>query len=189
MLKTIPLIIISCYFIKTANSQITKGTWMLSGTISFSSTNYNSDAGSKSNYINLQVYPHVGYFFADKFAAGLNAGINRYGTKAISTNVYDSYTDFNTGPFVRYYLLAVDNQINIVTEGSYMYGFFGGGQSQRSTSKNTYAFNAGPVIYFNETAGLEFLVGYSSYKYVGFSGRDNTIQLGLGLQVNLRKDK
>jgi hypothetical protein len=188
MQKTIFFFIIICFTIKGANSQTTKGNWLVGGSASYASTNYKSDAGSKSIGFVFNLSPNIGYFLADKFATGIKIGIGKSGYKAQGTSVSSIYTDFNVGPFVRYYLLSSDKQFNIITEGSYQYGFTAD-ELRRLTTKNTFAFAAGPVVYFNSSVGLEFLVGYATYKNLGFSGSNSTVQVGLGLQVHLQRDK
>ena len=178
-------LIVSCL---TADCQITKGNWLVGGSASYASTNYKSDAGSKSIGFVFNLSPNIGYFLADKFATGIKTGIGKSGYKAPGTSVSSIYTDFNVGPFVRYYLLSSDKQFNIITEGLYQYGFTAGNLG-RLTTKNTFAFSAGTVVYFNSSVGLEFLIGYATYKNVGFSGSNNTVQVGLGLQVHLERDK
>lgn len=177
------------FFAFTANSQVTKGNWLVGGNINFSSTNYKSDAGSKSVGFDFKLTPNIGYFIADKFATGIKAGIGKNGRKAEGTTVSATYTDFNIGPFLRYYLLSPERQFNILTEVTYQYGFAGGNGGSKKPMKSTFAFAAGPVIYFNNSVGLEFLIGYSTYKYATFSGSNKTFQFGLGLQVHLERNK
>ena len=185
MLKTIIVILAAISLSFESNSQITKGNLMLGGNINYSSTNFNSENfGVPHKYYSLQIKPNIGYFFVDKFAAGLKVGINKEGEKA------NNYTDFNVGPFIRYYFLHPEKKINILTEANYQYGFLGIPLSNNtSTSKNSFALSAGPVFYFNTSVGLEFLVSYSTYKFSGIKGSNNTIMFGLGLQVHLEKEK
>lgn len=119
----------------------------------------------------------------DKLTAGLQANISKIGNASGNT----SYTDFNIGPFIRYYILGTERHANIITEASYLYGFEKGSRPGK-TSKNTFSFSAGPVIYFNNVVGLEMLVSYSTYKFSGFNGSNNTIMFGVGLQVHLEKN-
>lgn len=168
-----------------SNSQITKKNWMLGGNISYASTNYNSTVyGPPHTTYYLQISPNIGYFFVDKLAGGLRAGISKTGEEARN----QSYTDFNVGPYFRYYLLNLEKQVNVVTEAAYLYGFEKG-STPESTSKNTFSFSAGPVIYFNNVVGLEMLVSYSTYKFSQIEGNNNTIRFGIGLQVHLEKEK
>jgi len=170
-----------------SHSQVTKRNWMIGGNINYLSTNYNSENyGEPHTYHNLKVNPSVGYFFIDRFAAGLKAGISREGQKGYG----NSYTDFNIGPYIRYYFLDPEKNVNIFSETMYQYGFVGSlSGDNNSTSKNTFALSAGPVIYFNSVVGIEFLVSYSTYKFAGTKGSNNTIMFGIGLQVHLEKEK
>ena len=54
---------------------------------------------------------------------------------------------------------------------------------------NSFSFAAGPVLYFNSSVGLEFLVGYSTVKYLHIEGSDNTLQAVIGLQVHLESEE
>lgn len=167
-----------------AIGQITKNNWMLGGAISYASTNYNSiNFGLAHTTYNLEVKPNVGYFFIDKLSAGLRSGIGITGDRDRS----QSYTDFNIGPYIRYYLLNPEKYVNVITEAGYLYGFEKGSTPEK-TPKNTFCFSAGPVLYFNTVVGLEVLLSYSTYKYSGFTGNNNTIMVGLGLQVHLEKE-
>lgn len=166
-----------------ANSQITKGNWMLGGTISYASTKYNSiNYGAPHTTYYLQVSPNAGYFFVDKLVGGIRAAINKTGDVGPNT----SYTDFNIGPYLRYYLLAPEKQVNVVTEAAYLYGYDKYTTPDKN-SKHTFSFSAGPVIYFNSVVGLEMLFSYSTYKFTEFDGSNNTIRFGIGLQVHLEK--
>ena len=179
---TIILLFLSFSF--GANSQITKWNWMLGGNLSYASTNYNSrNYEDPHTAYNLKLSPNVGYFFVDKLAGGVKASINKNGDK----DRRQSYTDFNIGPYIRYYLLAPDKQVNIVTEAVYLYVFEKGTPPDK-TFKNTFSFSAGPVIYFNNVVGLEMLIDYSTYKFSIIEGNNNTIRFSIGLQIHLEKE-
>jgi len=185
MLKTLCFIISTSFIVINANSQVTKGNWMLGGAISYASTNYNSENyGIPHTAYNLQITPNVGYFFIDKLAAGIKTGIRKIGDKR-GTN----YTDFNVGPFCRYYLLNPEKMVNILAEGGYQFGFEKGTTSTK-TLKNTFTFSCGPAVYLNTIVGMEFLVTYSTYKFSGTQGNhnNNTIMFGLGLQIHLESE-
>ena len=175
-------------FFFASDAQITKGNWMIGGNASYSSTNYKSDFGSKTKFFDLQLIPHVGYFIADKIATGIAANIVYMGFN-VDASTQATSTDFNLGPFIRYYLLSTEREFNIVTEATYQYGFAGGNVGSKKPRKNTFAFAAGPVIYFTNSVGLEFLIGYSTYKYTAFAGSDNSIRFGIGIQAHLEKNK
>lgn len=179
MKKIICLCVVVLLF-NLSYSQITKGNWLVGGSASFSNTDYGSGASTQYKRTDLQISPSIGYFVADKLAFGLSPSIV-YGKAILPTNTGSS-TVFNIGPFARYYLLQADKPFNLFAEGNYAYGAISGGDGQ-----HTYSIEAGPVLYFNSSVGLEFTFGYSSTKYVGYSGHDNVLQFGIGFQIHLEK--
>jgi Outer membrane protein beta-barrel domain len=183
-IATLGFITIFCF---KSHSQITKGNWMLGGNTGFSSTNYESNVGSKSTFIVLRGSPNVGYFFSDKVAAGLRLDFLNNKQKATSTNTSSKYTTMGLGPFVRYYFLQSNSQTNILVEASYQYGTEKG--DSWKYKKNTFSLVAGPVIYLNTVVGMEFLVGYFSSKYMDYDGNNNSLQVGIGFQIHLEKEK
>jgi hypothetical protein len=60
------------------SGQITKNNWMLGGSISFSSTNFNSENyGAPHQYGDLKINPNVGYFLIDRLSVGIKTGIEK----------------------------------------------------------------------------------------------------------------
>ena len=199
-MKTTVLFLLSILTIKYSTGQITKHNWLVGGTGFFNSTTYNNDAGVPGRKIStIQLTPDIGYFIADKFAAGLKLGFSSSRNTISGQNSLTKNTTYSFGPFVRYYFLPTDKQLNLLIDGSYQYGIErGGGASAPSGQplnfsitqyeKNTFSISAGPVVYFNSSVGLEFLIGYTTSKYVKYNGNNNTILVGIGLQVHLEKD-
>ena len=176
----------------TAKSQLTKGNWLVGGTGKFysyisenSSVTYNTEA----KYTQIDLSPSIGYFVIDKLAFGLRPTFSSITGKVtsaggLSTNVQRYWI----GPFSRYYFLNNENNYNIVGDLSYQFGFFGGGLAKGKLS--TFSALAGPVIYFNATVGIEFLLGYSYSKEEVEQGNKEIrkgFQLGIGLQIHLEK--
>jgi hypothetical protein len=189
-------------------SQITQGNWLLGGSANFSTSSQETAVSTgvqKSSYLNYQIAPNIGYFFKDKFAGGLKAGITkgkadygdlRQGGVTVASGGYSNATWFDLGPFARYYLLSPDRQFNLFAEGNFMYGL--GGLHPGKSSRYNYSFYAGPVIYFNSSVGLEFTIGYSSEltkhfhpntNELVFSSKIKALQVGLGFQFYLERDK
>ena len=166
------------------NAQLTKGNWLVGGNGSFSSTKYNSTVTASYNQTYIQISPSIGYFIIDKLAVGLRPGYS-YSKAETGTNNY-AQNVFNIGPFVRYYFLEPDKRVNILTEASYQHTI-SKVTDNPSVPSNGFSFLAGPVIYFNPTVGLEFTIGYNTFRYGGESTSSNTILLGLGLQIHLEK--
>lgn len=101
------------------------------------------------------------------------------------------YTDVQrywVGPFARYYILPAENQYNLLADLSYQFGFYGG---TVKGDLRTFSALTGPVIYFNSTVGLEFLLGYYSRKDKDSEISRINISKGfhivVGLQIHLEK--
>lgn len=182
MKKNLILIVIYSFIIKNANCQITKGNWLVGGSASYSSLNSLSTASTQFKQSNFQITPSVGYFLKDKFAVGLNPSLY-YG----SNNIGNSSTIITIGPFVRYYFLIPENVFNLFGEGSYAYGSNTGKGQGAAQILNIYSISGGPVIYFNSSVGLEFIINYSKTSIAGFSGTNNEIRFGIGFQIHLEK--
>jgi hypothetical protein len=195
------LFILAVSMIKISSGQLTKQNWLVGGNGIFNSTTYNNSAGIPGQKMtNIQLTPNIGYFITDKFATGLKLSFGSVRFRIEGQNNLTKNTTYSFGPFVRYYLLPIKKQFNILIDGSYQYGIerSGGGSapigqplefSITQYKKNTFSISAGPVLYFNSHVGLEFLIGYTTSKYVKFSGNNNTLLVGIGLQVHLEKDK
>jgi hypothetical protein len=179
MKKTLLLCFATFTLLLSASGQITKGYWLLSGSAGFSSLTIKSAASIQLKQTDIQLSGSVGHFIFDKFAAGIRPSLS-YG----SNNITHASTVFNIGPFVRYYLLRKESTVNILADAGYLYGTLSG-----NNSSNTYTVSIGPVVYFNTSVGLEFLIGYSTTKIPGYDGSNNKIQVGVGFQFHLEKEK
>lgn len=184
MLKSFVIIIAAIFLSAKSFGQITKNTWLLSGNASFLSQKNSSAASLQYKQTDFQISPTIGYFIIDKFAVGLKPSFT-YGKNNLIAGG-DAQTIFLIGPFARYYLLQTDRPFNLLFEGSYSYTSL----NQASESKqHTFFIGTGPVLYFNTTVGLEFILGYSTTKVVDFTGTNNGIRFGIGLQIHLEKEK
>jgi len=184
MKKTILLFLIASIFYNDADCQITKDSWMVGGNASFSQLQSSSTSAAQFKQTNFEITPLVGYFLMDKFATGLNPSLTYVSNNAGNTN-----TIINIGPFVRYYFLDAENIVNLFAESGYAYGSITGKGQEKGQHLNTFSFSGGPVVYFNSSIGLEFIITYSTTKAVGFSGANNEIKFGIGFQIHLEKDK
>jgi len=81
--------------------------------------------------------------------------------------------------------MPTEKIVNILVDGAYQFGSEKG--QSNPTSKHTFTINGGPVVYFNSNVGLEFLVGYSTFTFVGQPGTNTSIQVNLGLHIHLEK--
>ncbi|MDP1845103.1 MAG: hypothetical protein Q8K64_16945 [Sediminibacterium sp.] len=193
-MKIILIFIFIFFFSITAKSQLDKGIWLVSGTGNFLTSKYEYTSptfSSKSDRLNIAISPNIGYFIIDKLAVGLRTSFSK--NKDQVTGVGGGYTNvnrFSIGPFTKYYFLEKYKHYNLVADVSYQYGLY----SFKPTKGNSNTFNAaiGPVIYFNTSVGLEFLVGYYSTKETikqdgDITTKQSGFQIGIGFQIHLGK--
>lgn len=109
MRKTILFILIIIICSNAANSQISKGNWLMSGSASFLRLQSSSAASIQYKQTNFQISPTVGYFLKDKFGIGVRPSLT-YG----SNNLGNSSTVISIGPFARYYFLKPENIFNLL---------------------------------------------------------------------------
>lgn len=191
MKSTLPILFFILLSIP-AKAQLNKGIWLAGGNGKFYSYNSEYSSGSYDNeakYTQIDVSPSIGYFAADKLAFGIKPTFSSI--KGRVTSLGGGYTNVQRywiGPFARYYLLNASNNYNIVTDLSYQYGLVNGSGLKGKLS--TFSALLGPVIYFNTSVGLEFLLGYSYTKEdVEQANREirKGFQIGLGFQIHLEK--
>ncbi|MEI9945329.1 MAG: outer membrane beta-barrel protein [Chitinophagaceae bacterium] len=167
-------------------SQITKHNWLIGGSGAFShdKTTF-STGGISSSQINFN--PRIGYFLADHFALGLIGDYAWVSTK--SNNIKSSYTNYGIGPFLRYYILPSDYRTNLIIEANGTYNEQSNNLISDKSSFFSYGISAGPVIFLNSSVGLELLLGYKGYKVIDESTKNNGIQINIGIQFHLERDK
>jgi hypothetical protein len=182
MKKTILLFLIFFTFYNNANSQITKGNWMIGGAASFKSSVYGHGAASSKQTI-VQLSGDVGYFVIDKFAAGLKPGYSRTETN----NPHIVVNTYEIGPFLRYYFLPEDAPVNIFPQLSYQYGWMKTNQGVKQNS-NDFSGILGCAVFFNTSVALEFTLGYSHYLYNNNTGKVNNVIAGIGFHFHLEKE-
>lgn len=176
-------------------AQLDKKNWLVGGSGNFSSSKTTTSVApsyySQSNEINVQVSPNIGYFFVDKFLIGIRPSFSWFkaeNTTPVIGGATSNVKRFYIGPFVRYYFLEKEKQANVFAETSYQFGFFSFKPAKASIS--SFSINAGTVIYFNSSVGLEFMAGYSSWKEEKKEVTKDTRKsfvIGLGFQFYLEK--
>ena len=171
------------------NAQITKGNWLVGGSGSFG-TSYATSEDSFGNDIEgeatgLQLRPNIGYFFGNRFAAGIEVDLNF----ANSPGLNNSNWAAGLGPFARYYFLGVKNRINILSEANFSYGK-GLSDMNKDNSSTSFGLSTGVVLFFNSSVGLEVLLNYTDTTSRS-DGSANTnfksLFITLGFQIHLEK--
>lgn len=188
------------FFLLTTNSiwgQLTKGHWLVGGSAYFNSYKneiFSNSYNENGKYTQINLSPNVGYFFADRFALGLKTtftSLKGEFTVAGGNGQGGSDTQrYFFGAFGRYYFLEEAKQTNLLVEASYQAGIVRGTNNTKG-NLNNFSISAGPVIYFNPSVGVEFLLGYvtNSEKFTSQVLNENKkgFQLSIGLQIHLIK--
>jgi len=189
MLRIIYYILILIVCSLNANSQITKGYWLVGGSASLDSRSPGTTSQStysSSDQLSLIANCNIGYFFADNFVAGIKPNYQGFwfydnGSSTEQSNI------LGVGPFVRYYIRDNEKKVNVFTELSYQYGKEWGNHGQVSIYTNRLTPLLGCSAFFNDCFAIEITLGYSKLFYVGYKGADNTIIAGIGFQFHLIK--
>ena len=181
-------------FCLAANSQITKGYWLIGGSGKFDSYNQKTILGTLNtewNYTNIDISPSVGYFVKDRLAFGVRSTFSSIKGADVRGGIrQDEYT-FWIGPFSRYYFFKPGKQVNILTDISYQIGTSNVYYDKNKLEK--FSAMVGPAMYLNNSVGLEFLLGYNSSleKFAGGGMGEKYsrkgFQVEVGLQIHLKK--
>lgn len=168
-------IFVLTYFALQVNAQqFEKGKIMLAGEIGdFSSNSGSTKLGDSSWVEDFKSYgftlsPKAGYFFANKFVAGIEIIISRNWYE-YSNNITSKNNSSGIGPFFRYYFK--DGQIT-------PFGELSAGILNTTniikTSNTTFTIKRpgwtahgalGLAIFMGEKSALELLLGYNTYHY------------------------
>lgn len=171
-------------------AQLTRTNWMAGGNAAFTTAKY-KDPNDNYSTRNFSLSPTIGYFFADRFAAGLRVNYSNYElhTTQIGTGLPGEGHDVTVaaGPFARYYLLQdLERPVNLLVEGNYAYGYSSAIDSKKYFL-NRYSFAAGPAYYLNNSIAIEFTIGYVSTTQ--YQGTTAGLEVRIGFQIHLEKEK
>ena len=180
-------------FCLAANSQITKGYCLIGGSGKFHSFNQKfevapGNANTDFNYTDIELSPSVGYFVKDRLAFGIRPTFSSRKGENVGGGIRTDMYRFWIGPFSRYYFLKPGKQFNILTEISYQIGVSNIWGDKNKLEK--FSTMVGPVVYLNNSVGLEFLLGYSTNleEIEGLVMSSNKgVLFGIGIQVHLKK--
>ena len=184
MKKTI-LLFFTCFICSSTFAQLEKGNWLVGGSGSFSSIKAR-DVQDEYTTTQLNLATSLGYFPLNKFATGVMldyryTDIDTYDNPSFGGG---SNAGYNFGPFLRYYFLPVERKVNLFAQTDYGLQF-----ERNNLFLKKLTIKAGPVFYLNSNVGLEFNIGYSNTKNKSNSENTNSILMGLGLQIHLKKYK
>lgn len=174
MKKSILALGILClFFSATSQAQTSKGSWLVGGGITFTS----SKTGDYKQ-TDFTITPAAGYFFANNFAAG--AGIGFASSKAEGE---DAATLFSFNPFLRYYFVDLGPKAKLFGNGTF--GFGSAKISGESQSFTNWEISAGPAIFLNQHVAMEIALAYGSTKFKDADDATNSFGAKVGFQVHL----
>jgi hypothetical protein len=172
------------------HAQLEKGTWLLGGSGKFFSykSQYSTDTYvNESNYTQIDISSNIGLFLIEKLGLGIRPTLSSFKGGTTDGGIGSNIKRYWIGPFMRYYFLEKDRESNIIGDLSYQVGFLRG-ISRGSLSR--FSCLAGPVLFFNSSVAIEFLVGYS-YNKEDIQQASKEIQKGfqvaIGFQIHLEK--
>jgi opacity protein-like surface antigen len=187
------LIISTWFFFMSTISygQFTKGRVLMGGSFSASanSNKYSGLATTKS--WNVSLYPQVGYFVANNFAAGLGLQLGHSSFKSTSTFGKSTFNSIYFEPFARYYFH------NFYAQAAFQLGSTKqetkAPNASESKMKSTgWTVAAGYAYMLNEHVAIEPQLGYNVlYPDSGSSPKqtNGSLFLKIGVQVYIGKSK
>jgi hypothetical protein len=193
MKKTTLILSILLFTAICANSQITKGYWLVGGNASLSfDEQLNSFAdGSSAKRTLLELSPNIGYFLTDQLATGAKINIQGVYYKYIEGS---NGTNYTFGPFIRYYFLKPEKLINVFVETSFLYGINHRPKYEgfyEAHNNYVYKYNGviGTSIFLNDVVSINFSLDYTRTTYDDGSQlqKNNDITFGIGFQIFLIK--
>ena len=196
-MKTFLIISTLLLFAFTSTAQLTKKTWLVGGTGSFSSYNQSlsySSTNITAKYTSIDISTSVGYFVIDKLVLGLSPSFSYYKGNVTSQGLNYSPTKYSIGPFARYYLLNSEKPFNLLADIRYQFGIAKNPSPSSDKGKlNNFSIMAGPEIFFNSSVGLEILLGYKTTTETidnspnAYTDKRKGFQVSVGFQIHLQK--
>src|SRR5690606_17529070 len=168
-------------------SQIQKEQWMIGGNAAFSFAQ-----SEELKMSTLQFSPSGGYFFSNKLAGGMRVN---FGSETYDwTDHKYRYSNISFAPFLRYYFLPAEQKVNLFADAAYGFAWSRHKEIIYSGSHtywyNTMSVMAGPAIFINKHTALEVTFGYTHLTRGPVdSTATNKLQVGIGLQIHLGKQK
>ena len=177
-MKKIIFLLLVIVFSNHVTAQIKKGQWLVGGNVNWTTT-FTSYGDSTV----IKIMPDVGYFFLDKLAGGLKI------SHTIVIPSHDSsysFSYFGFSPFLRYYILPVENTINVFAEVAYGWG--GLNYNDFGDISHQWSISAGAAFFLNRHVALEAALSYThTTERIPVNGNPKTLGLNLGFQVYLGK--
>jgi len=151
----------------TSFAQLDQGSWMTGGNVGFQSFKASSSASTVQTFY---LSPNIGYFFANKVAAGLDFSYYNSSTSLVSV-----------GPFMRGYIKM--GKADLFLHARFVYS----NVSSSGFTDDQFGFGGGPAfgVFLNDYVALEALFDY--YIPDLDAGGSSALALNIGLQIYFPK--
>lgn len=181
-------------------SQTEKHHWMLglsgNGTVYHEELQYDQLWGLVNGKVTqINVSGNIGYFFDDRFLAGIRSGISIEDQHNFTHDfMWGKYNNKYLGPFVRYYFMNNDRNFNVLVDACYQAGRVTNEEKTGGPAKMA-TIMAGPEFFFNASLGMDFLVGYmyqeetNTDAQLGYHYQRNGVFLSVSLQFHFIKER
>jgi Outer membrane protein beta-barrel domain len=174
-MKKVMLAALAMAGVAVMNAQTSKNDWMVGGNLRINTSDNNTVIGFT---------PGAGLFVVDNFAVGGNLGF----TYSKSGN--NKTTNFNIGPFVRYYFTTETQAVRPIVQGNF--NFLSSRQKVGNVSSTNTGTNffigGGAALFISKNVSIDALAGYDRTRYKNFSGSGG-FAFNIGFQVYLLKDQ
>lgn len=150
------LIILLASTASFAQSAISKGSFTLGGSISFSSESYEVNSDNQNIF---KFNPQFGYFFVDQLYAALSVDYTHYSMGG------NSMHNLGFGPAIRYYFDA--DKLKPFLGLGFLYGESGQSNFDGSVTNTEWKLTAGADYFITNNFAIEASLNYSfiNYKY------------------------
>ena len=154
-----------------------KGSYSLSGAVTYSSGTYDSDWG-ETDIQNFEFSPAFSYFFIDNISFGLRISYlySEFKDKISGQEFKHIVRPYSIGPVMRYYFAS--NKFIPFIEVSYSYS----NSSTGNEDGNSYSFSGGINYFMSKSVALEPYVEYTKRTFL--QGNQKNSNVAVGLRIN-----
>lgn len=177
-MKKLILVILLAFIPNLMHSQISKGDYLLGGSIYLGYVDGRNELNgvtAEARQFGLGINPTAGYFIIDKLAIG--SSLNYYYTYSFDSK--NSYNSVGIGPYLKYYFLEKEKNINIFSHLSYNIDII----EDFDNSSHNFKVGAGPIFFINKNIAIETGIYYNYNKYL--NSRTHNIYMGAGFSLHL----
>lgn len=162
----------------TAMAQTDQGGWMFGASSDFGFKSYKMDNDQDESASDMNFDVRAGYFVIDNLAVGLDVG---FGSQK-EAGADDASSNFQVGPYVRYFL-----PMKVFAELGYQFGSLSaGGETLGSTGD--LGIGVGYAAFLNDNVSIEPMVKYHLTSFSpeegdSFSGSGFEVAIGFGIYL------